>query len=63
MQWFGRCAIQPDHFKSYYRTATPFRIKVGRWMFCVLRLPRPGVAKAGSTFFSGHEQKHAHERE
>jgi hypothetical protein len=17
MQWFGRCAIQPDHFKSY----------------------------------------------
>jgi hypothetical protein len=23
MQWFGCCAIQPDHFKSQDRMATP----------------------------------------
>src|SRR5947207_14917842 len=23
MQWFGRCAIQPNHFKSHYRMAAP----------------------------------------
>jgi hypothetical protein len=23
MQWFGRCPIQPDHFKSHDRMATP----------------------------------------
>jgi hypothetical protein len=40
MQWFGRCAIQPDHFKTYYQMATPFSMKiwrgtfgVGRWAF------------------------------
>jgi len=24
MEWFGRCAIQPNHFKSEDRMATPF---------------------------------------
>jgi hypothetical protein len=30
MQWFGRCAIQPDHFKSHYRMAT------SRFSNCIL---------------------------
>jgi hypothetical protein len=28
VQWFGRCAIQPDHFESHYRMATPFAMKI-----------------------------------
>jgi len=35
MQWFGRCAIQPNHFKSHYRMATPFPMKIWRWIFGV----------------------------
>jgi hypothetical protein len=49
MQWFGRCAIQPDHFKSHYGVATPLR----RGIFAVRR----------SAFCSDHEQEHEHERE
>jgi len=53
MQWFGRCAIQPDHFKSHYRMATPLPMKIWRWMLGVRR----------SVFSSGHEQEHEHEHE
>jgi len=53
MQWFGRCAIQPNHFKSHYRVATSFLMKIWRWMFVVRR----------SAFSSDHEQEHGHERE
>jgi hypothetical protein len=53
MQWFGRCAIQSDHFKSHYRMATPLPIKIWRWMFSVRRSP----------FSSDHEEEHEHERE
>jgi hypothetical protein len=53
MQWFGRCAIQSDHFESHYRMATPLPIKIWRWMFSVRRSP----------FSSDHEEEHEHERE
>ena len=53
MQWFSRCAIQPDHFKSDYRVATPFPMKIWRWMFGVRSL----------AFSSDHEQQHEHEHE
>jgi hypothetical protein len=36
MQWFGRCAIQPDHFKSQDRMAPPLfhdRFVVRRFHF------------------------------
>jgi hypothetical protein len=49
MQWFGRCAIQPDHFKSHDGVATPLR----RWIFGVRR----------SAFSSDHEHEHEHEHE
>jgi hypothetical protein len=53
MQWFGRCAIQPDHFKSHYRMAPAFPMKIWRWMFGVRR----------SAFSSDHEQENEHDRE
>jgi hypothetical protein len=53
MQWFGRCAIQPDHFKSHYRMATPFPLEIWRWMSGVRR----------PAFSSHHEQEHEHEPE
>jgi hypothetical protein len=53
MQWFGHCAIQPDHFKSHYRMATPFPMKIWRWMFGVRR----------PAFSSNHEQENEHDRE
>src|SRR5213080_2397270 len=33
MQWFGRCAIQPDHFKSEYRMSTALVLNIWRRMF------------------------------
>jgi hypothetical protein len=53
MQWFGRCAIQPDHFESHYRMATPLPMKIWRWMSGVRRL----------AFSPDHEQEHEHDRE
>jgi len=53
MQWFGRCAIQPDHFKSEYRMSTALLLKMWRRMFGVRR----------SAFSSAHQQEHEHEHE
>jgi hypothetical protein len=53
MQWFGRCAIQPNHFKSQDRMATPLSMRIWRWMFGVRR----------SAFSSDHEQEQEHEHE
>jgi hypothetical protein len=53
MQWFGSCAIQPDHFKSEDRMATALPVKIWRWMFGLRR----------SAFSSDHDQEHEHEHE
>jgi hypothetical protein len=50
MQWFGRCAIQPDHFKSHYRMAASLPLKTWRWMFGARR----------PAFSSHHEHEHVH---
>ena len=50
MEWFGRCAIQPDHFESQYGMATPLTI-IRRWAF--------GVGR--SAFSCEHEHEHEHE--
>jgi hypothetical protein len=59
MQWFGRCAIQPDHFKSHYRMATPFPMKIWRWTACSRKLSAFGVRRLA--FSSHHEQQDEHE--
>jgi hypothetical protein len=53
MQWFGRCPIQPNHFKSQDPTATPLPMNIWHGTF----------TRGRSAFFSDHEQEHEHERE
>jgi hypothetical protein len=55
MQWFGRCPIQPDHFKSHYRMATPLPMKIRHWMV--------GVQHSAFSSDQWHEQEHVHDRE
>jgi ribosomal protein L37E len=55
MQWFSRCAIQSYHFKTHYRTAAPFPLKIRRWMV--------GVRQSAFSSDQWHEQEHGHDRE
>jgi hypothetical protein len=66
MQWFGRCAIQPNHFKGQDRMAAAFPMKIWRWTACSRKLSALGtcsrlIGVRRCAFSSDHEQEHEHE--
>src|SRR5882724_1858875 len=66
MQWFGRCAIQPNQFKGQDRMAASFPMKIRRWIACSRKLSALGacsrfIGVRRWAFSSDHEQEHEHE--
>jgi hypothetical protein len=50
MKWFGRCAIEPNHFKSHDGAATPFPVKTWRWILFGLEHSAFAVRQKWSVF-------------